>query len=302
MSESVNPPVICPLCGSGDAEERFACCDALVSGVWFTICDCRECGLTFTGNPPNEKEIGAYYQSEDYVSHAVAPRGLWGHAYALARRWSVGRKRKFVEKKTGLRGGLILDYGCGGGFFLEEMARHDWQVAGVEPAERARKIAQDVLPGPVVAPDEFLQGPNQNPDIITLWHVLEHLYHPEEILIRLRDCLKPGGWLIVAVPNAGSWEARTYGPDWAAWDVPRHVMHYTFTRLQTLLENTGFETQTVKSLPLDPFYISLLSERQMETNGSILRGGWRGIQSFIRGTIHVEKCSSLVWVARCIAD
>lgn len=242
--------------------------------------------------------MGRYYQSEDYVSHSGNPRGLWGRAYQWARMLSIRSKRRFVEAKTGIQKGAILDYGCGVGFFLEEMSRKGWTVQGVEPAEQARDVAQQRIPGRIISPEEFEGDNTTNLDVVTLWHVLEHLYNPAKVLTALRDRLTAGGWLIVAVPNAASWEATVYGPDWAAYDVPRHVFHFSPDRLHDLVTSTGFNFRTIKTLPLDPFYISLLSERQMGDRGNLIRGGIRGSRSFLKGVLNPGNGSSIVLVAQ----
>jgi len=269
-----------------------------VSREWFDLYNCTNCGLTFTANPPVESEIGRYYQSEDYVSHSGSPKGLWGRTYQLARNFAVGSKRRFVQSHTGLKTGVILDYGCGVGFFLKEMQGSGWTVHGVEPAEGARKIAGDKLGKVVVSPESFAEANASELDVVTLWHVLEHLPNPKEILTRIAESMKPGGVLIIAVPNSNSWESKQFGPDWAAWDVPRHLMHYSPTRLEALLTEVGFHPKEFKTLPLDPFYICLLSERQAGKNGQLLRGAWRGVLSFIQGLLNPRVSSSMVWVAK----
>ncbi|RMF06887.1 MAG: class I SAM-dependent methyltransferase [Candidatus Neomarinimicrobiota bacterium] len=298
MSASVDTPEICPHCGSGDVVLLFRARDALVSGDLFPIFRCQTCRLQFTGHRPAESELGRYYRSEEYLSHQEQVHTLWERAYTLARRWGAGRKRAFLHRHTGFERGRLLDYGCGVGEFLRALDRHGWEVWGVEPAEAARTRAERHLPGRIVTPEDLSVLSSLRFQVITLWHVLEHLYHPGDILGRLAGLAAEGGWLIVAVPNAASWEAMRYGPNWAAWDVPRHVYHFTPERLRILLEEQNWTVRSVHTLPLDPWYICLLSERQMGPAGSQVRGLFRGVRSWMKGLRNPEAGSSIVLVCQ----
>ena len=265
----------------------------------FAIVQCAGCAFQFTNPRPDAAHIGRYYESDEYVSHNSGAGGLLHQAYKVARFFTMRRKvgliNTFSAGKTGT--GRLLDYGCGTGHFLVAAQAAGWQVAGVEPNARARqeasqRVGQPVGPGPLTdfAPASF--------DVITLWHVLEHVHQLHETLTQLVALLKPTGVLLVAVPNVDSLDAQHYREHWAAYDVPRHLYHFAPKTMAKLLKKHQLRVRETLPMPLDAYYVSLLSERhRAERGGGLLATLKAGYQSNRYAAQHEGQYSSLLYVA-----
>ena len=214
-------------------------------------------------NPrPAEAESGRYYQNENYLpfASANAPRTMLAHAYDLLRRYNLGWKRKLVSRFAGT--GKLFDAGCGTGEFLEEMRRTGWEVFGLERDTAAAAWARKHLKLAVATGSlQDWQPPASPFAVITLWHVLEHLYDPRTALEILHRHLAPEGTLIIAVPNIAGLDAGVYGPNWIALDAPRHVNHFSLHTLAGCAAMSGFTLRWWQQLPLDAFFNTLMSER-----------------------------------------
>ncbi|MFN3875838.1 MAG: class I SAM-dependent methyltransferase, partial [Flavobacteriales bacterium] len=186
--------------------------------------------------------------------------------YRLARRYAIAKKKRLLRRFA--RGTALLDVGCGSGEFLAHMARNGYKAEGVEPSPVARNAAQQASGCHIASRLDLVDG-SERFDAATLWHVLEHLDNPSRCLRRLHALLKPSGCLFIAVPDCESYDARHYGPHWAAWDVPRHLWHFRKRDLQRLLSQHGFEVIQIRRMWLDAFYIALLSERYKERHPAI---------------------------------
>ena len=264
----------CPACGNASSVPFLQAKDWLVSGETFHLVRCTECGLVYTAPRPSEAEVGRYYQSEAYVSHTNTNKGLINMAYQMVRNRTLRQKRALIEGLNGKAGGM-LDVGCATGHFMAECEAHGWAVKGTEPDPNAR--AQAAEKGLEVVESVFDLPQTAVYDVITMWHVLEHVHRLAETVSRLFMMLKPGGHLLIAVPNRLSADARKYGPDWAAYDVPRHLYHFDPDSLRRLMSRHGFVLKNRKPMVFDAFYVSMLSERNR--GGSLPAALWAGLRS-----------------------
>lgn len=289
---------VCPLCGAGDIRHALDTRDYSVSQQPFALWDCTACGLRFTQDAPGPADIGAFYQSEDYISHSDTRKGLINSIYHLARGYMLGSKRHMIAAAHPSR--RLLDVGCGTGYFLHHLQEHGYEVAGVEVDDKARAFGQRQFGLDVYTPEEFLGGAFPGPfGIVTMWHVLEHVHDPKAYLARIAELLEPNGALVIAVPNFTSTDAAFYGPYWAAYDVPRHLWHFRPGTLIPLAEEAGFRLTGKKCLPLDPFYVALLSEKYKGSGlWGMVRAGVAGKWSTFRSWFRIDRSSSLVYVFR----
>ncbi|MGI4759379.1 MAG: methyltransferase domain-containing protein [Janthinobacterium lividum] len=289
----------CPVCGSPDLHDKLRVQDKSVSQETFTIQQCGACGFQFTNPRPDAASIGKYYESDAYVSHNSAAQGLVNRVYKVARYFTVRRKVALITRLNGGHKGKLLDYGCGTGHFLAGAKRAGWQVTGLEPNGRARLDAAARVGQPILEASALAGLAPASFDSISLWHVLEHVHALADTLTQLISKLKPGGKLLVAVPNAESLDAQHYRQNWAAYDVPRHLYHFAPDPMRQLLTSHGLRLVQTLPLPLDAYYISMLSERNLapERAGgplAVLKAGYKSNQYAAQ---HGGHYSSVLYVA-----
>lgn len=226
---------------------------------------------------PNKKEIKNYYKSKDYISHNNENKRLIELIYNLIRYINTQRKIWLINKMRP-EGNNLLDVGCGTGYFLKNCKKKNWEVVGVEPNKLARKIAgtHNIK---VYKKLESLSGSEKKFDVITLWHVLEHLYDLEDTIKLFQKLLKPSGLLLIAVPNYKSYDAKYYGSAWAAYDVPRHLWHFSRKAVKKLIEPHKF--YLIKTIPIkwDAYYIALLSEKNKKGYTNLINAFRVGLKS-----------------------
>ena len=232
---------LCPVCGSAGISEVFKVKDNTVSQEYFEIDHCRNCQVRFTQNSPSEASIGAYYKSEDYISHTDTSKGLINRIYRFVRNFSMNQKKKLVEKETGLKNGNLLDVGSGTGHFASAMQKAGWQVTGLEPDEGARTVAMQEHSIELLPSGELFNLPEKKFNAITLWHVLEHVHDVKKYIQTFKKLLADNGKLFIAVPNYTSYDAEKYKEYWAAYDVPRHLYHFTPHTMQWLMKESGLK-------------------------------------------------------------
>lgn len=281
----------CPVCAKNDFSLFLDTQDYFLSGEPFSIRQCTACGFKFVNPRPDKDDIGRYYQSDAYISHDANNSSLLGRMYKIARIFSI--KIKYKTAGRYVSSGRILDVGCGTGEFLKYCKSKGFDVAGVEPNEKARTFAREVNDIPVACSlFDIETGPAQF-NCVTMWHVLEHLHDLNESIEFVKGRLLPGGVFIVAVPNCNSWDAQKFGKFWAAYDVPRHLYHFTEATMKILAEAHGFEI--VQSFPqkLDAYYVSMLSEKYQlgRTNyvNALFRGFWSNFQAGRKGRGHSSQ-------------
>ncbi|MFM8685533.1 MAG: class I SAM-dependent methyltransferase, partial [Bacteroidota bacterium] len=226
----------------------------------------------------------------DYVSHTdEEATGFINQLYRRVRRISLKQKEGWINSLIPNQG-TLMDIGCGTGDFAGHMQAKGWNVEAVEPDESAADKAR-AKHGLKVFPEEYLQSTTQAYDAVTLWHVLEHVHPLDERIRQFTSLVKKGGYLFIAVPNAEANDAAHYREFWAAWDVPRHLYHFRGKVLRNRIEQAGFACVSEKSLPFDPFYIAMLSEKYRSGKDRALLGLWKGF-GFWWKTFKDERGSS----------
>jgi len=288
---------VCPVCSSTIIHPALNAKDESVSGETFSIWQCDQCTLRFTQDVPGADRIGAYYKSEEYISHTNISKGLVNRLYQLVRRTTLRQKRKLVCKVTGKKRGAHLDVGSGTGAFVDEMSRSGWRTKGIEPDDGARKVAKADFNCELGTTDEFFRLPPSSFDAITLWHVLEHVHDLKIYLGQLKNLLNDNGRLIIAVPNFTSFDAGTYKEFWAAYDVPRHLYHFSPGAMAKLVETGGMKILSRKPMWFDSFYVCLLSSKYKNNGKTNWPGAaWIASISNLNALLHTTKCSSIIYV------
>ena len=288
----------CPLCEGSDKEVLFTCTDFLVSGEDFSVVKCRQCGLIRTEAPPPENKIGSYYQSEDYISHSDSKKGFTEILYHLARNFMLKRKSSLISQVSGLETGFLLDIGSGTGYFPAFMAKKGWKVKGIEINEQARNFSVSKFGLHILSPDNESQLNNSAFDVVTLWHVMEHLNDLTHWFGVINRVLRNDGVCVIALPNADSSDAERFGKYWAAYDVPRHLWHFSPVTFRSLAEKNGFRVIKMKGMPLDVFYISILSYRHMKRNLPFIRGIITGMVLSFKNLFGKNRSSSMIYVLK----
>lgn len=289
----------CLACGKTKFSHVSDVKDHSISHENFKINECLNCGLRITQPMPPESKIGYYYKSEKYISHSDNKSGLINYLYHLVRNWMLAYKYRLCLSYGS--GKTLLDVGSGTGYFPHFMKNKGFDVMGIEVDENARKFSQDKFGLDVRTPDDLLNKKiDKKFGFITLWHVLEHLYDPGRYLDVLLDTLEQEGTILIAVPNYGSFDGHYFQAFWAAYDVPRHLWHFTPLSMQKLVSKHGLKIVSKKAMPFDPFYNSLLSAGYRKESFPLWKGFWVGINSFITGAFQVDKASSIIYILKRI--
>ncbi|MBK7131017.1 MAG: class I SAM-dependent methyltransferase [Crocinitomicaceae bacterium] len=281
----------CPICHGFETAEFITSKDFSVSGETFTIVSCGSCGFKFTNPRPVEQSIGSYYKSDGYVSHSATKKGFVNKVYHLVRKYTLAKKVALINRLS--KGRKLLDIGSGTGHFVAKAKLKGWDVKGLEPDTDARRIAQEVNS---VALNDIIElhSLSEKFDIITLWHVLEHVYHLERDASKIASLLTDNGRLVIAVPNPESFDAQYYKEFWAAYDLPIHLYHFKKTDIIELLGRFDLELIDVLPMKFDSFYVSMLSEKYR--GGKLSRAILTGLKSnWLAGT---EKWSSQIYILR----
>jgi SAM-dependent methyltransferase len=288
----------CPVCGNADYKMIFSVKDYTVSLSMFDVVECTKCSHRFTLEIPSLDEIGTYYKSDQYISHTDSNQGLLNKVYQFVRNISLVSKRELIEQTTRQKKGELLDYGCGTGAFLNEMKNAGWHIAGIEPDAGAMDKAIQLTGGNIQSPEFLTSLEAERFDAITLWHVLEHVHTLHETIDKLKSLLKPGGTLIIAVPNYTSYDARYYKNYWAAYDVPRHLYHFSPMSMQKLISSHGMTVEKILPMWFDSFYVSLLSEKYRKNILGPLYACLIGLTSNINAIFNQQQCSSQIYVIK----
>ena len=290
----------CPVCGGASIQPCLTAKDHTVSQEDFAIWRCNSCTVRFTQDAPGPDEIGPYYVSADYVSHSDTRKGFINYLYHLVRKRTLAGKRNLLKRETGLNKGRLLDIGCGTGAFLNMMKETGWAVTGLEPEVNARKKALELYNIQPAEPEKLFGLEPASFDAITLWHVLEHVHDLHNYMQQINKLLAPGGKLFIAVPNYTSYDATVYRECWAAWDVPRHLYHFSPGSIELLFEQNSFRVNAYKPMWFDSFYVSMLSEKYKNGKGNIIRASWNGFVSNLNAGRDKKNCSSVIYVAAVI--
>ncbi len=247
----------CPVCGNTQFKPFLTCTDYLVSNQEFSIQQCETCSFRFTSPRPDASLIGDYYKSDQYISHNDSGQGIVNLAYRAVRNYTLRSKLNLINQlNEGV--GKVLDVGCGTGAFLETCKNGGWQVIGTEPDDDARKVASNKLQIEIKSDLNALSDTDSY-NVITLWHVLEHISALNETVHKLSNLLEDDGSVVIAVPDSDSYDAHYFQEYWAAYDVPRHLHHFTPSTIEALFQKHGFKLVNKHPMLFDAFYIAMLS-------------------------------------------
>jgi 2-polyprenyl-3-methyl-5-hydroxy-6-metoxy-1,4-benzoquinol methylase len=288
----------CPVCGSDAIQDVLEVKDFTVSHKTFPVMECTACTLRFTQDVPDAASISPYYKSEEYISHTDTSKGLINRLYQSVRKRTLKQKRKLIEKTTGIKKGALLDVGSGTGAFVQHMQQHGWNVTGLEPDGDARKVAKESNGVELTDISRFYQLPAGSFDAITLWHVLEHVHELHAYVQQLTKLLKPNGRLFIALPNYTAKDAAVYKGYWAAYDVPRHLYHFSPAAVKVLMEKNGLQLQNHIPMWFDSFYISMLSSKYKNGKTNLVAAFINGFLSNLKAMRDVKKCSSVIYVVQ----
>lgn len=261
--------------------------DFLVSGEEFSLIESKEKDLLIT--TPVPKNIEKYYQSEEYISHTDSKNTIFEKAYQLVKKIALHKKVRII-KKLNNGSGKILDIGSGTGDFLAVAQKDKWNVFGVEPNINARTLSDKKG---IAVCENLTDIYETNFDVITLWHVLEHVQDIESYIFEISKKLKPNGILIIAVPNYKSKDAQFYKEYWAAFDVPRHLWHFSKEGIKRILEKHEFLLLKIKPLWFDSFYVSMLSEKYKTGRINWIKAVFMGTTSNLSGIFSKEYSSHI---------
>lgn len=288
----------CPACGSTSIRHVLTAKDHTVTDEQFQIWHCDTCTLRFTQDVPDEMSIGPYYKSQDYISHSDDAKGIINSLYKKVRVFTLGQKRKLIQKFSNNKTGDILDVGSGTGAFVNEMKRHGWVVSGLEPDPDARKVAKEKYGINLGNIEQLYTLPPATFDVITMWHVLEHVHRLQDCVAQLKKLLKPGGTIFIAVPNYTSKDAVMYREYWAAYDVPRHLYHFSPYAMEKLMNRHGLKIQKFLPMWFDSYYVSMLSNKYRSGNPGLVSAVLKGSLSNMKALGNARKCSSVIYVIR----
>jgi 2-polyprenyl-3-methyl-5-hydroxy-6-metoxy-1,4-benzoquinol methylase len=290
----------CPVCENNSFNEFLKGKDHFLTGEEFFIVECSGCGFRFTNPRPDEKEITRYYDSPDYIAHDAGRQNLIHTIYKTIRKVNIRNKFSIVKKNS--KGNVIMDIGCGTGEFLDYCRRLNLKPTGIEPNEKARRFAIEEFGLTVFDESKLDDFSPATFDVITMWHVLEHVHKLNERMQMVKHLLKPDGTLIIAVPDCNSWDAFEYKDSWAAYDLPRHLYHFTPASLKMLVNKNGFYAAGIIPLKFDAYYISLLSEKFSSGKQNYLKAIKNGILSNMNGRKNDNNYSSLVYICKTVLE
>jgi len=248
--------------------------DYSVSKEIFELHHNPEYDMLLTFPKPTLEKLASYYESEDYISHTDGKRSLFERMYHLIKNIALKNKVNLINVQS--QKGKLLDIGAGTGDFLVAAKKNGWQITGVEPNEKAQTIA--IAKGVNFAAN-LSDLENYSFDVITMWHVLEHVPNLDDYIIELKRLLKPNGTILVAVPNFKSFDANYYGRFWAAFDVPRHIWHFSKTAIEKIFAEKEMKLVEVLPMKFDSFYVSLLSEKYKTGKMNFIKAFFVGLKS-----------------------
>jgi 2-polyprenyl-3-methyl-5-hydroxy-6-metoxy-1,4-benzoquinol methylase len=267
--------------------------DHSISGETFELFRNDDLDMLATFPKPELDKLGAYYESDDYISHTDGKRSLFEKAYHFVKGIALKNKVALINKCRKEKGSL-LDVGAGTGDFLTAAKSNGWQISGTEPNEKAKAIA--FKKG--ISVDETTAHFESNSfDVITMWHVLEHVYDLEPQIKELKRLIKSNGTILIAVPNFNSFDAKHYGEFWAAYDVPRHLWHFSKTAIRKLFAKEDMDLIDILPMKFDAFYVSLLSEKYKSGKMNYPKAFWVGLKSNLSGAKDMEY-SSHIYIIR----
>tara|TARA_R110001599_G_scaffold160515_1_gene348305 strand:- start:16409 stop:17290 length:882 start_codon:yes stop_codon:yes gene_type:complete len=286
----------CPLCGNPHFEHHSTVSDHFLSHEVFELMECSSCHLVFTNPRPTQTEIGPYYKSTDYISHSNKTKSISSILYKLVRSYTLRKKYKLIQSLLGQTSEIHhLDYGSGTGHFIDYTSKRGWVSKGYEPDQNALAHNNKSIQKLILHNFESIQLNTY--DVITLFHVLEHVHDLNTVLELLIKQLKPNGILLLALPNHKSFDAEHYQQNWAGYDVPRHLYHFERNSVKFLAQQHGLKIDKIEPMVFDSFYVSMLSEKYVGNSMTLVRGILNGFKSNRKATSNGEY-SSLIYILR----
>jgi len=282
----------CPICNQESFTDFLECIDYTVSKDKFNIVSCDSCGFHFTNPIPIESEIGDYYKSESYISHSSTNKGLINKIYHKVRNYTLKQKVKLIERLS--LGKNHLDIGAGTGHFINATSQAGFNSFGLEPDEDARNLAVKSFNVNIQPLEQIHKLEDKSMDVITMWHVLEHVYELQNDLKKITSLLKENGVMIVAVPNMNSYDAKKYKEFWAAYDLPIHLYHFVPNDIRNLFGQFNMEVAEILPMKFDSYYVSMLSEKYK--GGNIISAFFTGLKSNIKA--NSESYSSQIYILK----
>jgi len=271
--------------------------DHSVSGKEFQLVFDAALEMYKTEPQPSLDTLPSYYQSEDYISHTDTKRNLFEKVYHWVRSYMLSKKMAIVSQYTKSNSQRVLDIGCGTGDFLKIAQEYKWNIAGVEPNAQARKIASDKTGIEIQNNDWLATIDDHSFDAITMWHVLEHVPNLPAQIASLKRIIKLNGTIFIAVPNFKSHDANHYKEKWAAYDVPRHLWHFSQKSIKGLFQKENLKVVKILPMKFDAYYVSLLSEKHKTGKMNPIKGFYRGFVSNFKA-ITTSEYSSLIYVIK----
>jgi len=263
--------------------------DNSVSKETFELVYDESLDMLITSPQPDENNLGRYYESDDYISHTDGKRSLFEKAYHFIKNIALKNKLSLINKLHNSKGNL-LDIGAGTGDFLLVAKNNGWNIIGVEPSEKAKVIAN--AKG-VNLKSSISELEDNSFDVITMWHVLEHVPNLENQIKELKRLLKSNGTILIAVPNFNSFDAKYYKEFWAAYDVPRHLWHFSKTAIQKLFAPEDLHLEKILPMKFDSFYVSLLSEKYKTGKMNYFKAFSVGMKSNLKAKKDFEYSSHI---------
>lgn len=285
----------CPLCESEKIKHFQTVKDYSFSQEDFELYRCNGCYFVFTQHVPDQNHIGRYYQSENYVSHTDTRKGIFFKFYHMARAIMLKRKQKSISPFVHTKNPTLLDIGAATGYFLNHMKENGYAVTGVETDPDARAFCKRQFNIESSDPEVFFKQSEEKFDVITMWHVLEHVHNLHQYIDELHNKLNDNGVVVIAVPNHDSTDRRFFKQYWAAYDIPVHLWHFAPDTIAKLFAEHNFKLVAKKSMPFDAFYISVLSWKAKKNPLYLLLGFVYGMVPFINQLLDVNKSSSVTY-------
>ena len=284
----------CPACGSSEMTTHLQAKDYTVSKNTFNIVRCAACDLLFTNPRPEAEQASYFYQSENYISHSNTQKGFINKLYHAVRKITLKQKTNLIQgEQQGTKN--LLDIGCGNGHFLHACQLAGWNTFGMEldPETAARAAA---LTGQSIFPN--LQAIPEEPqfELISLWHVLEHVYEIDAYFEFFKKRINPGGKLLLALPNSKSFDADYFKEFWAAYDVPRHIYHFNPETIQSIAKKHGFKLAKQHGQIFDSFYIALLSHEYKTGSKKLIASFFVGLWSNLIAYFKTGNYSSNIYI------
>lgn len=283
----------CPVCGADNFSDYLNLKDFFLTGETFQLQKCESCGFVLTNPRPEDQSLAKYYDSPDYLSHHSQGLNPVRMVYQELRRINIRNKfsliRRYVSK------GSLLDIGCGTGEVLHYFEQKKWNAKGIEPSKSAREFAIKKYGLDVEDEPELKRFKENSFDIVSMWHVLEHVSDLQDRMAVVHKLIKSSGYLIIALPNLNSWDAKYYQRYWAAYDVPRHLHHFSQKTIKKLVTNHGFKFVDVVPMKLDAYFIALLSEKYLGNHNRFLNAAINGLRSNKSARLNGEY-SSLTYI------